>query len=110
MASARRHLPRGTKEAMIPDFLQIGDRRLAYIHRRGAGPTLLFLPGYGSDMEGGKASALDGWAEREHRAMLRFDYGGCGASAGDFEAQGLADWLGDTLAMIDRVAEGPLIL
>jgi len=95
---------------VIPDFLQIGGRRLAYIHRRGAGPTVLFLPGYGSDMEGGKASALDEWAGREHRAMLRFDYGGCGASGGDFEAQGLADWLGDTLAMIDRVAQGPLIL
>jgi pimeloyl-ACP methyl ester carboxylesterase len=110
MASARRNLPDGCQEPLIPDFLEIGGRRLAYAHRRGAGPTLLFLPGYGSDMEGGKATALDGWAEREHRAMLRFDYGGCGASGGEFEAQGLADWLDDTLAMIDRVAEGPLIL
>ena len=60
---------------------------LAYQHRAGRGPTLLFLPGYASDMTGGKASALDAWAEREGRAMLRFDYGGCGMSGGDFEAQ-----------------------
>jgi pimeloyl-ACP methyl ester carboxylesterase len=62
-----------------------------------------------SDMEGGKAAALDGWAAREGRAMLRFDYGGCGASSGDFEAQTLADWRDDALAAIDSVA-GPVVL
>jgi len=71
---------------------------------------VLFLPGYMSDMEGGKATALDGWAEREGRAMLRFDYGGCGASSGAFEEQSLADWRDDVMAMIDRVAEGPVVL
>jgi pimeloyl-ACP methyl ester carboxylesterase len=94
-----------------PDVLEIGGgRRLAYARRPGRGPTILFLPGYRSDMAGGKATALDAWAEREGRAMLRFDYGGCGESGGDFEAQDLHDWLGDTLAMIDRVTEGPLVL
>jgi len=84
---------------------------LAYRHRRGRGPTILFLPGYRSDMEGGKASALDAWAEAEGRAMLRFDYAGCGLSDGDFEAQTLHAWRGDVLAMIDEVAdEGPVVL
>lgn len=87
-----------------------GGRRLAYRYRPGQGPTILFLPGYMSDMEGGKASALDAWAERGGRGMLRFDYGGCGVSEGDFDAQALHDWRDDVLAMIDRVAEGPLIL
>jgi pimeloyl-ACP methyl ester carboxylesterase len=91
--------------------LEIGeDLRLAYRHRTGPGPTILFLPGYMSDMEGGKATALDAWAEREGRAMLRFDYAGCGASDGDFEAQSLANWRGDVLAMIDEVVEGPVVL
>lgn len=91
--------------------LEIGDDlRLAYRHRPGRGPTVLFLPGYMSDMEGGKASALDAWAEREGRAMLRFDYAGCGASDGTFEAQTLANWRGDVLAMIDEVVEGPVVL
>jgi pimeloyl-ACP methyl ester carboxylesterase len=83
---------------------------LAYQLRAGRGPTLLFLPGYASDMAGGKASALDAWAERSGRAMLRFDYGGCGLSGGEFEAQTLQLWLDDVLAMIDRVAEGPVVL
>jgi pimeloyl-ACP methyl ester carboxylesterase len=69
----------------------------------------VFLPGYMSDMEGGKAAALDAWAEAEGGAMLRFDYGGCGASEGDFEEQSLADWRDDALAAIDSV-DGPVLL
>jgi pimeloyl-ACP methyl ester carboxylesterase len=84
---------------------------LAYCHRKGRGPTLVFLPGYMSDMDGGKAVALDAWAEAEGRAMLRFDYAGCGQSGGDFETQTLHGWRGDVLAMIDEVAEeGPVVL
>jgi pimeloyl-ACP methyl ester carboxylesterase len=85
--------------------------RLAYCHRTGLGPTLVFLPGYASDMDGAKAGALDAWAAAEGRAMLRFDYAGCGRSGGAFESQTLHDWRGDVLAMIDAVAaDGPLVL
>ncbi|MEA1014321.1 alpha/beta hydrolase [Sphingosinicella sp. LY1275] len=92
-------------------FLEIGENlRLAFKHRTGRGPTIVFLPGYMSDMEGSKATALDAWAERERRAMLRFDYAGCGASDGDFEAQSLLGWRGDVLAMLDEVVEGPVVL
>jgi pimeloyl-ACP methyl ester carboxylesterase len=84
-------------------------RRVAVRRRPGRGPALLFLPGYMSDMEGGKASALDCWAAQEGRGMVRFDYGGCGASGGDFEAQSLDDWLGDVVAVVDSI-EGPLVL
>ena len=84
--------------------------RLAYHHHAGAGPTILFLPGYASDMEGGKALALDAWAKAEGRAFLRFDYAGCGASEGRFEDHSLADWRDNALTMIDRVAEGPVVL
>jgi pimeloyl-ACP methyl ester carboxylesterase len=87
-----------------------GARPLAYRHRRGRGPTLVFLPGYMSDMDGGKATALDAWAEAEGRAMLRFDYAGCGASAGAFEAQTLHLWRDDVLAMLDQIVEGPVVL
>jgi pimeloyl-ACP methyl ester carboxylesterase len=62
-----------------------------------------------SDMEGGKATALESWAEAQGRSMLRFDYAGCGVSEGEFEAQTLAGWRDDALAMIDSV-EGPVIL
>ena len=101
----------GSYGKAMTSFLEIGpDLRLAYRHRPGRGPTILFLPGYMSDMEGNKATALDEWAERHGRAMLRFDYAGCGASDGSFETQTLANWRGDVLAMIDEVAEGPVVL
>jgi pimeloyl-ACP methyl ester carboxylesterase len=84
--------------------------RLAHRHRAGRGPTMVFLPGYMSDMAGTKALALDAWAEAEGQAMLRFDYTGCGESPGDFEAQTLTQWRDDALAMIDEVVDGPVVL
>jgi len=84
--------------------------RLAYAHRPGRGPTIVFLPGYMSDMEGSKALALDEWAAREGRAMLRLDYSGCGVSEGRFENGTLALWRDDVLYLIDTLTEGPLLL
>ena len=83
---------------------------LAYHHTPGAGPTVVFLPGYASDMNGTKALALEAWARDTNRAFLRFDYGGCGTSEGDFADQTLAGWLEDVLAMLDAVADGPVVL
>jgi len=84
---------------------------LAYRHRAGDGPTLVFLPGYMSDMLGGKAVALDQWAAENRRAMLRLDYAGCGESEGDFEAGTLASWRDDAAAGIEAVVPpGPPLL
>ena len=82
---------------------------LAYRRREGLGPTLVFLPGYMSDMDGGKATALDAWAAAQGRATLRFDYAGCGSSGGEFDDQTLALWRDDVLAMLDLV-DGPVCL
>jgi pimeloyl-ACP methyl ester carboxylesterase len=87
-----------------------GGRTLAHHYREGRGPALVFLPGYMSDMEGTKALALDAWAEREGRALLRFDFGGCGASSGEFEAQSLVDWRNDVVALLDGVVEEQAVL
>ena len=92
------------------DYLAAGGNQLAFRHCPGRGPTLVFLPGYMSDMEGGKASALDAWAAAEGRSMLRFDYSGCGLSSGAFEEQTLARWRDDVLAMIDERLAGPVVL
>jgi pimeloyl-ACP methyl ester carboxylesterase len=95
-----------------PAFVTRADGlRLAFRHRPGRGPTILFLPGYMSDMTGGKAAALDAWAAAEGRAMLRLDYSGCGESGGAFEAGTLDIWRDDVLAVIDAVAgDGPVVL
>jgi pimeloyl-ACP methyl ester carboxylesterase len=84
--------------------------RLAYRHTQGTGPTLIFLPGYMSDMQGSKAVALDAWAKAHGRAMLRLDYSGCGESDGQFEDATLTIWRDDALLLIDTLTQGPVVL
>lgn len=94
-----------------PAFLARPDGlRLAYRHSNGAGPTLIFLPGYMSDMEGGKAVALHDWALAQERAMLRLDYAGNGASDGRFADGTLTSWRDDVLLAMDALTQGPVIL
>lgn len=90
--------------------LDVNGTRLGYRLREGRSPTLLFLPGYASDMEGTKALALDSFAQRKELAMLRFDYSGTGTSEGRFEAGTLGGWLDEALFMLDKLTEGPVVL
>ena len=90
------HLRKKTDDGSDLAFLDAGDgQRLAYRKRDGRGPTLVFLPGYASDMEGSKAVALDAVAAKQGLDLLRFDYSGTGASEGVFEGGTLARWLDD---------------
>lgn len=97
---------------MSPELqhLKFNERRIAYRLRPGASPTLVFLPGYASDMEGTKAFALDAFAEHRELAMLRFDYSGTGSSDGAFADGTLGLWLEESLAALDQLTQGPLIL
>lgn len=89
---------------------EIAGRRIAYRLRSGKGATLVFLPGYASDMEGTKALALDAFAADRGLPMLRLDYSGTGSSPGRFEDGTLSNWLEEALAAIDSLTEGPLVL
>lgn len=93
------------------DILVLADgRRIARRIRPGTcAPTLLFLPGYASDMDGTKAVALDRWVEEHGHGCVRFDYSGTGSSPGTFEEGTLDRWLEEALAVADQV-EGPLLL
>jgi pimeloyl-ACP methyl ester carboxylesterase len=91
-------------------YLELAGRSIAYRLRQAGPPTLVFLPGYASDMEGAKALALDGLAERLGVGLLRLDYSGTGSSAGDFADGTLALWLEEVLAALDRLTDGPLIV
>jgi pimeloyl-ACP methyl ester carboxylesterase len=91
-------------------YIDVGGRSIAYRHRPGNPPTLLFLPGYASDMEGAKALALDAFAAARGLAMLRLDYSGTGSSGGEFADGTLTLWLEEVLAAVDRLARGPLVV
>ncbi|SHE99469.1 Pimeloyl-ACP methyl ester carboxylesterase [Ruegeria intermedia] len=85
-------------------------RRLAYHKSEGAGPTVVFLGGLKSDMEGTKAVHLEDWARARGQAFLRFDYSGHGESSGRFEDGCIGDWHEDTVAAVSTLTKGPLIV
>src|SRR3546814_886481 len=90
-------------------------RRIAFRHTTGKGPLIVFLPGYMSDMEGSKATAIFARADAEGRACLLLDYSGCGESlgkdrGGDFADGTLTRWCEEVLALIDHAASGPVVL
>ena len=85
-------------------FLQLADgRRIAFRHTAGSGPTIVFLPGYMSDMAGGKATAVFDRAQARGQACLLLDYSGCGISSGDFADGTLSKWRDEVLAVLDHV-------
>lgn len=94
-----------------PSYLETGaGRRLAYHKTDGAGPGVVFLGGFMSDMEGTKALALEDWARAAGRAFLRFDYSGHGQSGGAFTDGSIGDWAADARAVIEALTDGPQVL
>lgn len=96
-------------------YFDPGDgRRIAYRLRPAKpqikGPTLVFLPGYASDMEGTKATEIDVFAAVAGLACLRIDYSGTGSSGGDFAEGTLDRWLDEVVSAIDMLVEGPVLL
>ena len=70
----------------------------------------MFLGGLMSDMSGTKALSLEAHCRKTGRAFVRFDYTGHGESSGRFTDGTIGRWQADTLAILDRVAEGRQIL
>ena len=84
---------------------------LAYAALPGLGPTVVFLPGFGSDMEGAKALALKAWCGAHGQALLRLDYAGHGASGGAFADGTVGSWTDDAAAVVEaRLPSGPAVL
>ena len=72
-------------------------------------PTMVFLPGYLSDMEGGKAQAILAHAQQNDRSCLLLDYSGCGKSDGVFKEGSLSLWCEEVRALIEEKAQGPIL-
>ena len=83
---------------------------LAYARQAGRAPTVVFLPGFASDMEGEKARFVAAFCAARGQAVLRFDYSGHGASDGHFEEGTIGRWRHDALDVIDALSDGPLLL
>ena len=85
-------------------------RQIAFRHNPGDGPTIVFLPGYMSDMAGGKATSLFDEAQAKERACLLLDYSGCGESSGDFGDGTLSRWRDEVLGLVDALVDGQILL
>jgi pimeloyl-ACP methyl ester carboxylesterase len=85
-------------------------RRIAFRQTAGSAPSIVFLPGYLSDMAGSKATALFDWCEHTGRGCLLLDYSGCGESSGDFADGTLTRWAEETVAVIEARLSGQVIL
>jgi pimeloyl-ACP methyl ester carboxylesterase len=83
---------------------------IGYRRRDGKSPGVLFLCGFNSDMSGTKAESLDAFCAARGHSFVRFDYFAHGVSSGDFADVTIGRLLGDTLAVIDKLTEGKLVL
>jgi pimeloyl-ACP methyl ester carboxylesterase len=95
---------------MEVQFLQRDGETIAYFKRDGVAPGIVWLGGFKSEMDGNKARAIDAWAGRIGRSLVRFDYFGHGRSSGDFRKGTITRWRDDALAVIDALTAGPQIL
>ncbi len=94
--------------ATVTAFLRTtGGERIAYRrHRAGGDGSVMFLPGFHSDMTGDKAVAIEHWAQRRGCDCVRFDYRGHGESPGQAEDYVLSDWLADACLVVETLVEG----
>ena len=69
-------------------------------------PTIVFMHGFRSDMQGGKALFLEKVCKDNGLGFLRFDYSGHGKSGKKFEKCTIGLWKDDALKAIDELAAG----
>ena len=81
---------------------------LAFKRVRGSGPTVIWIGGFRSDMEGTKALALDAAARERGWNYIRYDHFAHGVSSGDWRRATIGRWREDAIALIDSL-EGPVV-
>lgn len=81
---------------------------LAFSRIDGEGPTVVWIGGFRSDMEGTKALALDATARQQGWNFVRYDHFAHGQSSGDWRQATIGRWREDAIALIDNL-EGPVI-
>ena len=83
---------------------------IAYNQIKGKKTGIVFLSGFGSDMQGKKALFIEKWAKDNDHSFLRFDYSGHGLSSGELMHTCFSDWYNDTQYLIKKVTRGQQLL
>jgi pimeloyl-ACP methyl ester carboxylesterase len=81
---------------------------LAFQRVAGRGPTVVWIGGFRSDMDGTKAMVLDGAARERGWSYLRYDHFAHGRSSGDWRQATVGRWREDAIALIDGL-DGPVV-
>jgi esterase/lipase len=97
------------KLQLLPMAGAAGEPAAAIAYRfdepQGDKPVFMWFCGFKSDMDSTKATALSEWAAEAGAGCLRFDYSGHGRSGGRFEEGTVTAWLGQALALYERIAQ-----
>jgi len=75
---------------------------------KGDGPTVVWIGGFRSDMEGTKALALEVAARERGWNYVRYDHFAHGQSSGDWKQATIGRWREDAIALLDSL-EGSVI-
>lgn len=86
-----------------------GGETLAWCRVKGEGPTVVWIGGFRSDMEGTKAMALDAAARARGWDYVRYDHFAHGRSSGDWRKATIGRWREDAICMIDSL-RGPVVV
>lgn len=82
---------------------------IAFKSVAGEGPTVVWIGGFRSDMEGTKALALGAAAREKGWSYVRYDHFAHGQSSGDWRQATIGRWREDAIALIDSLKE-PVVL
>ena len=95
---------------MQVDSFEHGSIRLAFRFAAGKAPTVVYLTGFNSSMEGRKARRVAAVCRARGLASLRFDHRGHGASTGELAAGSIGIWYRDALALLTARLRGEFLL
>ena len=82
------------------------NHKIAYKSLKGSRLGIIFIHGLNSDMNGGKALAIEQYAKKNKLKFIRFDCRGHGSSEGKFEEFTISDWRKDLLELL-KCCQGP---
>jgi len=97
-------------DRLQPESFEHRGARLAFRRHGGRAPTVVYLTGFNSSMDGRKASRVAGYCRARGLASLRFDHRGHGASTGNLAAGSIEVWYQDALALLTARLRGDLVL
>ena len=96
---------------MINNIKNSKKLNISFLHYKNKSKfSILFCPGFNSDMFGKKAQEILSWCKNKKIECVLFDYSGHGKSSGNIKILGIKDWISDTQLILKSVITKPTIV